>query len=140
MEIGKLRFSRNIESLVDLDSKELRIGNFVYSLNDDSVTAEVVIVNQLMGDEIYYKECDFDGNIGLSAYGIPLTEEWLFKFGFVKVRDYPVFRLNGFQVEFNGFDSEWGSGLIDKKTIIKYVHQLQNIYFCLFGEELTLKN
>lgn len=69
---------------------------------------------------------------------IPITEERLLKFGF------EVENTNG------GF-LKWQKGnfkLLDgrlpdpqfhsPKAIIKYVHQLQNLYFVLTGEELTI--
>jgi len=104
-----------------MEANELRIGNFV---EYNGFVRTIVSLN--LGTEV-------------NALPIPLTEEWLLKFGFIKVLDYPCFRLEGLQIEFNGFDSQWGSGLLDEKTVIKYVHQLQNLFFALKGKELTLK-
>lgn len=79
---------------------------------------------------------------------IPLTEEWLVKFGFEKPAE--TWYLNGFGVwqtlcgnkdgtEFIGFFYELRDrGIVDKH--IEHVHQLQNLYFALTGEELTIKN
>jgi len=65
---------------------------------------------------------------------IPLTEEWLLKFENVKKETYRIFWSNF------GFDKSgyflWVSGF---KKYILYVHQLQNLYFALTGEELMLK-
>lgn len=124
-----------------MESKELRIGNFVSTSIDGTA---IYLVEEIKMHVLFLSNQRLITDIGEVQYHnihpIPLTEEWLLKFGFVKVRDYPVFRLNGLQIEFNGFDSEWGAGLLDKKTIIKYVHQLQNLYFALTGKELTIKN
>jgi hypothetical protein len=64
---------------------------------------------------------------------IPLTEEWLVKFGFKPlVKDWQIkgliihARKRGFVVN-------------NRIPILKTVHQLQNLYFALTGEELTLK-
>jgi hypothetical protein len=73
---------------------------------------------------------------------IPLTEEWLVKFGF-------KFTKNGSDIWYKEycfieFDKlikcyiEEGRGIICLEHI-KYVHQLQNLYFALTGEELTIK-
>jgi hypothetical protein len=71
---------------------------------------------------------------------IPLTEEWLLKFGFVQGRNYPGWVLLK--------DLEKGDYIDDNVLFeffepgydhIKYVHQLQNLYFALTGEELTIK-
>ncbi len=77
---------------------------------------------------------------------IPLTEEWLLKFGFEKSDNTPFYDY---------FVLEFGIGLCYDvysdsyflayqknhytKTNIKYVHQLQNLYFALTNEELTIK-
>ena len=61
---------------------------------------------------------------------IPLTEEWLLKFGFERAYDtcyqYKNFILND---KFIMMD-------IDITIQLKHVHQLQNLYFALTGEEL----
>ncbi len=78
---------------------------------------------------------------------IPLTEKWLFKFGF-KTSDGPesVF----YSIEFDEvakykfeIGRTKGSDVFYFKTTcfivqIKYVHQLQNLYYTLTGKELTL--
>ena len=102
---------------------------------------------------------------------VPLTEEWLLKFGF-KYQDRDVSHGNG-KIErfwskhwFTGGDNWWleiNLNPITKKSNgffwlnwnigggnnfvhlphsceLKYVHQLQNLYYALTGEELTLKD
>jgi hypothetical protein len=69
---------------------------------------------------------------------IPLTEEWLIKFGFNKVCSMYIRISDINEMEF--FDNiitfkDWFCKL-EKK--IQYVHQLQNLYFALTGEELKL--
>lgn len=76
---------------------------------------------------------------------IPLTEEWLVKFGFE--RTYYGRELNGFHLEASsrivktdvlcGFSLEV---IPEEKYIpINDVHQLQNLYYALTNEELTIK-
>jgi hypothetical protein len=73
---------------------------------------------------------------------IPLTEEWLLKFGFEKqIDDYYYFY--GYYASFDADLPMWfgQEGCCQKETIkenIKYVHQLQNLYSALTGEELTI--
>lgn len=73
---------------------------------------------------------------------ITLTEEWLLKFGFTRNKD--TYYLNdlglswlttedNFQTEYKLADSKW------KLLDLKFVHQLQNLYFALCGDELKLK-
>jgi hypothetical protein len=78
---------------------------------------------------------------------IPLTEEWLLKFGFEKILKY--YALGIHQELFSGlmkfrFDrllQKWifSIGTYKDITRVKYVHQLQNLYFALTGNELTIE-
>ncbi len=78
---------------------------------------------------------------------IPLTEEWLLKFGFNKEpdksftkRDIAIFLDKRFSsnlfMQENQGDFTWFS----YECKIEYVHQVQNLYFALTGEELILKS
>lgn len=80
---------------------------------------------------------------------IPLTEEWLLKFGFIKDDsgvemddpDYCEWYERDFPVIGTLCQSSDKEYLFDMETDtlrIKYVHQLQNLYFALTGEELTI--
>lgn len=82
---------------------------------------------------------------------IPLTEEWLLKFGFVKEVEYKkkinFSRFHLFQINasnsYNDNENEFKVNFYQSKQCvelcrIKHVHQLQNLYFALTGEELTL--
>ena len=96
-----------------MEEKELRIGNYV-NIEDTILSIDL--------QELYY-------NLSLMT-PIPLTEEWLLKFGFEKAYEtcyqYKDFILND---KFIMMD-------IDITVQLKYVHQLQNLYFALTGEEL----
>ena len=120
---------------------ELRIGNKIYEESRDN-PYEVVDVYYLT--EISINDCYITALNHPFEY-IPLTEQWLLDFGFKCVwsgqgdgATYEFenitlhshdFVKNYSLVEFNGYS-------INKK--LKHVHQLQNIYFALTGEELTL--
>lgn len=84
-------------------------------------------------------------------YGIPLTPEWLIKMGFKNTQQgtmaYPeVWRIiycpvlvktaldlqNRDQGEYRWFEG-------NTNVAFHYVHQIQNFYFALAGEELTIK-
>lgn len=81
---------------------------------------------------------------------ILLTEEWLVRFGFVfeksgwfvkkrgskKTNNLKMFHL--FKMKnINEYNTK--GGITSKYLNIKQVHQLQNLYFALTGEELQLK-
>lgn len=79
---------------------------------------------------------------------IPITEEWILKFGF-KDRSGDLQNKMGYGVEINNaMEIVWyrqgsqtlfqtiGNGFIIKH--VKYVHELQNLYFALIGNDLPL--
>ncbi len=69
---------------------------------------------------------------------IPITKEWLVKFGFelldTHIEKFPI-TLNTIK---DGYDFSYFPSRHDEKgsVMIKYVHQLQNIYYDLTGDEL----
>ena len=68
---------------------------------------------------------------------IPLTEEWLLKFGFesddefIFEKDIRICKTKQGYVYFD-------FSVMDPICDVKYVHQLQNLHFALTGEELEL--
>ena len=78
-------------------------------------------------DTIYYDEYS-------KFEAIPLTEEWLLKFGFT-FSDM-IYSFDGFEI----LDLKQGLEFYnhDYPIKIKYVHQLQNLYYALTQTELTL--
>jgi hypothetical protein len=110
-----------------MKASELRIGNYV----NDSIGLITIGLN---------------GNIKFAdAYHpIPLTEEWLLKFGFEK--KYQTFEFKGLNIDgtvvhfsFDKWRSEYDIENCDFTEIpaeCKHVHQLQNLYFALTNEEL----
>lgn len=118
-----------------MKASEVRIGNLV-ELTFDNET-EIVDV----------KVIDLVQNYVRLAKPIPLTEEWLIKFGFVKKPDIDnvtyytiVFEKDGISLLFfmGGFDDCSING--DLEIDLSYVHDLQNFWMCLKKEELTIKN
>jgi hypothetical protein len=65
---------------------------------------------------------------------ISLTEEWLLKFGF-ETNDVRYWQISAFRLHINRY-GEWIFKVETFEQEIKYVHQLQNLYFDLVGEEL----
>ena len=118
-----------------MNVQEFRVGNYVFDEDGE--------VYQLRPIDIY--------NISVNPdcfNPIPLTEEWLLKFGF-EDRQRGFFSIKAgstfFRLTPPQFMGEWQTEycwVYDdfKFTEIKYVHQLQNLYFALTGEELVFKN
>lgn len=109
---------------------ELRIGNLLYNDN---------VIVKIDARSVF----DIWDDKGIKTYKpILLTEEWLLNFGFEKSNRldlgelkhcYAIFSL-AIMIRHNSFFIDWIGG----NTELKYVHQLQNIYFGLCGKELTL--
>ena len=74
---------------------------------------------------------------------IPLTEEWLLKFGFGKSEEHE-YGCNTHEIFGFYYDYHFNKFYLDTPNeqvcipFIKYVHQLQNLYFSLCGKELEI--
>ena len=125
-----------------MEAKELRIENLVnFEFHKDSGGTKAI--NVLASDLInilHFEKSKF-------YKPIPLTEEWLVKFGFIKKDNssywHPnkcwhryVFGYNKFGLPYLNLEPE--GGIIPHATC-NYVHQLQNLYFALTNKELTIK-
>jgi hypothetical protein len=124
-----------------MKANELRIGN-ILMFTDFPTREERVIC----GYDIAFAEKEPDW---LDAFWtpIPLTDEWLLRFGFEK-RDFPFNQrwvFNDFKIEHQGINFAyvlWSQSAPHLTQFIghcQYVHQLQNLYFALTGQELELK-
>lgn len=120
-----------------MKANELRIGNYVKSLN--TVCTIDCIFRQQVEVSNNYEEWTPDLE---DIKPIPLTEDWLLKFGFNKGEDIVGYC---FFIELENIE-DFTIHLQDGKLVyfyedleLKYVHQLQNLYFALTGEELTIK-
>ena len=113
-----------------MEAKELRIGNWVLVENDHETIKAITQTAFL---------CVLDGKgdgymqLHKDVYPIPLTEEWLIKFGFERWND-----VYNFYHKLNGVEIENGNIYVGHGNEIKYVHQLQNLYFALTNKELTI--
>jgi len=117
-----------------IQANELRIGNYV--------DFKGLWIGQING--IHKGGPGIMDNNGIFSWEgfrpIPITEEWLLKFGFIETSTQEHrFELNPFVVYL------WLTGVIVEigkefyETDNKYVHQLQNIVFALTGKELEIK-
>lgn len=123
-----------------MKATELRIGNWISDRNMFEME-----VSAVFKDEVYL---DFEGNEGDvwevsegDLQPIPLTEEWLLKFGFKQCENYYWYRKGNVFTNMmvaNLCDTEDEEGFFVPN--INTVHSLQNLYFALTGEELTIKN
>jgi hypothetical protein len=142
-----------------LKAEELRIGNYLHHTGNWSYRQP----------NKYFKEFDFQWNesdwyslgeckIDLKDIEpIPLTEEWLLKFGFINpdlkmsghiwlVYKRPHLHKMDIRIAVPKYDNDWSVTLecVSPPTTIishiKYVHQLQNLYYALTGNELKISD
>lgn len=138
---------------------QLRAGNLLYFKGTEYI-AKVKLINAPN-----HFDCTdvFGGFVPNGEYEpIPLTEDWLIRLGFSYSEGLRMHRINecfptcepddyedsvyhhvyfyhngecfGFEVS-----NEWGENGSLMMSNIKYVHQLQNLYYALTNTELTLK-
>lgn len=125
-----------------MEAKELRIGNYVYALDEDF--NESFLKVDL--NDICNIECDPD-----MFNPVPLTEEILLKCGFeykkgilridISQDTYLKGNLNNFEFHMAICEKlEFCDEVTDIVSLkpIKHLHQLQNLYFALTGKELEI--
>lgn len=132
------------------DSYDYRIGNLVY--DDENIICRIEQLNsQKIGSfckviSLENKRDVYNSNI----YAIQSNEEWLLKFGAKKLKNInsgvDLFCLKiGYQyitiaIHFsNDIVLKVFTNLGGIEISVFYVHQIQNLYFALTGEELTIK-
>ncbi len=129
-----------------IESKELRIGNLVRDTAGNVNTVTVATFNYVCNEPHH------------QVKPIPLTEEWLLKFGFEIIDTYfnEGLTVNTYGINITDcnndekliccdWDMTFSIGDYNEDDCyvmnndIQYVHQLQNLYFALTGEELKIK-
>jgi len=133
-----------------IDIKELRIGSCICYYKNGF---ENVIYDKIKSiyfndeDESYHFEFDKPNFVHahLTKEGIepiPITEELLLKLGFIfkdNIYYSPEYRI-GNRLKVIGFDGNYIVSFNMYFNIdIKYLHQLQNIYCAITGDELEVK-
>lgn len=145
-----------------IKANEIRIGNFLF--NDDGIISKVtgfspfdysIRCDEEEGCMILFDSFPSDGSERKgyemeSSYfePIPLSEEWLLKFGFEKLTSKEEgFRSTSYTYKdkknFISFIVHFDDGLLSvsfwQGNEKKYVHQLQNLFHSLTGKELEIQ-
>jgi hypothetical protein len=120
-----------------MKANQLRIGNLVQVNNE---TVEVLWFDH---EGAVCQTLDHKAQVDMPIEPIPLTEDILLKCGFKRDNKYD-FTLKVKDVGDFYTSSEWfhGNGYITFEHFgikLFYLHQLQNLYFALTEEELTIK-
>jgi hypothetical protein len=126
-----------------MKANELRIGNIV-EYNEDGV---IFTVTETSLNGIRVTNDEETTWIEIDQFsGIKLTEDWLLRAGFVVEHKgnelngfYSVYTLNS--ITYNTIHGWWINGKqhLEYPVPLNYVHQLQNLYFALTGQELFFK-
>lgn len=146
-----------------MKAEELRIGNYIYpgnSVHENEIVTVIGIGTEelrFISKNILGQEYRAAGTVATSR-GIPITEDWLKNMGFIASQQ----KVSCDQTELSGGNEYVNNGECvivnqDKFYFIRdesensqdgstyyryrqidYVHQLQNIYFALDGQELIL--
>ena len=119
---------------------ELRIGNWVkYPHLIGNVLHEFDSISGIFeNNSVSIKSRPYTAFTLDSVNSIPLTEEWLEKFGFTKGKFNYKWQFGNFIYDQKLKLWTWfGVQLHD--YLIEFVHQLQNLYLALTGQELTIK-
>ena len=125
-----------------MKANELRIGNIV------QLDGEIGYVKSIYSKYFQVDDarcCSMGYSVKEKFEPVPLTEEWLIKFGFEKSKqpNGTIFYGNlsfGMRVTGHPYDDGFLLFGHESNVDIKYVHQLQNLYFALRGKELETKN
>ena len=124
-----------------MKSSELRIGNWVFDDQNDHCKVSLLYSEKNdnyesghYSDDGYRVEYDDDRDeiyLSDNINPIPLTEEWLKRFGF-GLCEHRGYVKGEFYI---GLSFNFYSDMASFK--VNSVHQLQNLYFALTGEELN---
>lgn len=140
-----------------MDAKELRLGNLIFgqygkptpvtTLLDGNANAFYVDNNWTLVNA-HTEGHDNEWKLE-KCFPIPLTEEWLIKFGFSRgdnktVSDsFYVHPFGGSELCINPENGvvwiERNESHLNVTQLIEFVHTLQNLYHAWTGEELTIK-
>lgn len=124
-----------------MKAKELRIGNIIYWDIPEKIGINHKVIS-ILENSINTIPISFSDNLK-NYKPIPLTEDWLLKFGFVYNSSYEYWEKEGLDLtirqnyKINISKMMYSLFCEDVSIcIIYHVHQLQNLYFALTGEEL----
>jgi len=136
-----------------IDAKSLRIGNIVIAnglYEREILTVEQIGTAGTFRDDkrvVLFKNRDV-GEFVSDLEGVEITPEWLERMGFYRKDNSSVYRTTIAYEETN-YPAELQqtgdgiqvcrSGIGAITAPVEYVHQLQNLYYALTGEELKIE-
>jgi hypothetical protein len=113
-----------------MEAKELRIGNVIFSKETQEIQKIVgITLENPFIDAITFDYTNYD-----EIEPVPLTEDWLLKAGFDH-REFSFDKGSFYLMKRTG-KSEYLYQAHTNRFQVKYVHQLQNLYFAVTENEL----
>ncbi|MBC7524802.1 MAG: hypothetical protein H7239_10220 [Flavobacterium sp.] len=111
------------------------------------IATELRIGNLITVNNVIQEVCDLplpENCTDENTKPIPLTEEKLLKFGFKLDLDYNTYCLNGYCIFLEDgkfrFQNDWYSNAnCYYIKDLKYIHELQNLFFALTNKELEIQ-
>ena len=128
-----------------MTTPELRIGNYI-SLKSREAKVAQIYYDGILAYDLEETQDTIESLERLE--GISITENWLIELGFTKIviQDEEYFFISDkdeFTLRWTPFKTKMIPEYNGRRFIpgynLKYVHQLQNLYFALTGGELTIK-
>lgn len=125
-----------------MKAKNLRIGNLVsHPRAEYDIITRIDCTDKQRGESVCFENTNngywlYDDKCNEIVKPIPLTEKWLLKFGFEK-DDYLYYK-DSFTYNIISKELYYKSKYPIKAKDIKYVHELQNLFFAITGTELEL--
>jgi len=115
-----------------MKASELRIGNWYYEFSIPK-QVDASLIRKL-------ERIEKKGKMAIDISDIFLTEEWLLKFGFKLGLNSSIHKRQDYDLEniinISCYSGEYQVFINGNLLVIKYVHQLQNLYFALTNTEL----
>lgn len=131
-----------------MNTQELRLGNIIKVVEGDRQCTVIGIKPGAIRVNLEVVKGHFVTDEAELFSGIPLNEGWFIRFGFEEKKENtgpPIneeltsFVLSGYEFSKDTGGYWYLCGYNWNTKRFKCVHQLQNIFFAIAGEELTLK-
>jgi hypothetical protein len=132
-----------------MKASELRIGNFLLFVNKLQEVSSIHSDNTIRLRKTKNDNCHGCYCVNtITIFPIRITEEWLLKFGFYyqsSDKNYVIKNKYGYCNSIKKIDGDWcyNNDYSDASCYfvreLRYIHELQNLYYALNEEELTIK-
>lgn len=124
-----------------MEAKNYRIGNYIQYNNENKSVGRITTLVSDFVSRLDYCQIDYVINKKhwlINVNPIPITEEWLLKLGFISNAYQDRYESNCIHIQCDKLKGKTDL-YIEGMPHIKHIHQLQNLYFSITGEELEIK-